>query len=120
MCMFREVKRCAVGVYTLLPLHDINESQDDCLCVILPLPRRSAISPTSPRSNSRHQARLISLFLHLRIPLSLRLCSVALHARSVPAHVIATDREEDSVDSHPGEQDAKVAADVGLLEVEEG
>jgi len=66
-----------------------------------------------------HETGLFPLLLHLRVPICLSLCSVALDSGSVPAHEIAANWEKDRIDGNPSEQDAKIAPHVGLLKVEE-
>ena len=85
------------------------------LCV----PFCTAILATAQCGDPRHETWLLPLLLHLRVPIRLSLCSVALDSGSVPAHEVAANREEDCIDGNPSEQDAKIAAHMELLEVEE-
>lgn len=94
---------------------------DSWLCIVLlniwacrpPLRvlRSRTVSSAAPRRDSCHQTRLIPLLVHLSLPLRLFLRRIALHAHRVPAHVVATDWEQDCVNSDPSKENAKVQAD---------
>lgn len=92
-----------------------NSSSVPTLCV----PSCTAILATAQCGDPRHKTWLLPLLLHLRVPIRLSLCSVALDSGSIPAHKVAADWEENGIDGNPSEQDAKVAAYMRLFEIEE-
>jgi hypothetical protein len=82
------------------------------------IPSCTAIFATSQCGDPCHETWLLPLLLHLRMPICLSLCSVALDPCSVPAHEVATHREKNCIDGNPSEQNAKIAPDMGLLKIE--
>jgi hypothetical protein len=83
------------------------------------VPSCTAILATAQCGDPCHETRRFPLFLHFRMPICLSLCRITLDSCSVPAHEIAAHREKDRIYGNPSEQDAKVAANMGLLEIEE-
>ena len=86
-------------------------SKNSHIILLHRIPPRYAARSIPQCRHSSQETWFHLLFLHLLLPLRLSLCCICFNASRVPAHVIASDREEQSINRAPREQDADIEPD---------